>query len=167
MFVGPIPSSFMLKKNSLSLAELRWAFEKGVIGAQIVVEAAEWIAAREHGDASIAARLAELRHADLPDVKEILLAVPLDDDIDAIRRKWVWLVLSWLYENQRDDRDVFEKLDDLYADFDYPPDMAAFGPYAPAYQVKGDPAVQREQVVSAWQQYLARAAEEFGQANGS
>jgi len=101
-------------------------------------------------------------------VSEILSAVGVDDEsVDAIRRKWGWLVLSWLYENHGDDGDLFEKIDGLYADFGYPQEMAAFGPYAPAYQVTGDPALQRDQVVNEWRQYLARTGEEFGRRRAS
>jgi hypothetical protein len=168
MLVGPIPSSFIQERTSLSLAELRWAFDNGVIGAQIVVDVAKSKAAREEDDSIVVRQLAAVAHPDLPQVREILLEVPLDnEEVNAIRRKWVWLVLSWLYENQRDDADVFDKVDGLYADFGYPEEMAAFGPYAPAYQVKGDSAQVREQVVGEWRQYLTRAGEEFGRGRTS
>jgi hypothetical protein len=168
MLVGPIPSSFIIEKTSWSLPELRWAFDNGIIGAQIVVDVVTSMAARDGDDSNIVTRLAAVTHAELPEVSEILSAVPLENgEVDLIRRKWVWLVLSWLYEHHRDDDDVLEQIDGLYADFGYPPEMVAFGPYAPAYQVKGDPVAQREAVIGEWLRYLTRAGEEFEQRRSS
>jgi hypothetical protein len=167
MLVGPIPSSFIIDKTSWSLPELRWAFDNGIIGAQSVVEVAK-LMARDGDDSNLVTRLAAVTHAELPEVSEILLAVPLEDgEVDLIRRKWVWLVLSWLYEHHRDDDDVLAQIDGLYADFGYPQEMVAFGPYAPAYQVKGDPVLQREAVIREWLRYLTRAGEEFEQRRSS
>ncbi len=162
MLVGPIPSSFIMEKTSLSLPELRWAFDNGVIGGQIAVDVAKSMA--HEGDTSnLVTRLAAVTHAELPEVGEIISDVTVDDEeADASRRKWVWLVLSWLYEHHREDADVFEKVDGLYADFGYPQEMTAFGPYAPAYQAKGDPTEQRKEVVGEWRRYLSRGDETFG-----
>jgi hypothetical protein len=144
------------------LPELRWAFDNGVIGAQIVVDVATALM-HAGDDSNVVTRLASVTHADLPDVREILSNVPVDnEESDAAHHKWVWLVLSWLYEHHRDDADVFDKIDSLYADFGYPQEMLAFGPYAPAYQAKGDPKEQREEVVREWQRFVSRGEESFG-----
>jgi len=45
-----------------------------------------------------------------------------------------------VYEHHADDEDVFEKVAGLYADLGYPEAMVTFGPFAPAYQAKSDPA---------------------------
>ena len=162
MLVGPIPSSFIMERTSLSLPELRWAFDNGVVGAQIVVDVAKSMV-HEEDTSNVARRLASATHAELPEVREIISDVTVDDEeADASRRKWVWLVLSWLYEHHREDADVFEKIDGLYADFGYPQEMTAFGPYAPAYQAKGDPREQRREVVGEWGRYLSRGEESFG-----
>ena len=167
MLVGPISSSFIMDRASWSLPALRWALDNGIIGAQIVVDVARSIA-QAGDDSSIVARLAAVTHAELPEVSEILLEAPLQEgEAELIRRKWVWLVLSWLYEYHRNDGDVLVQIDALYADFGYPQEMVAFGPYAPAYQVKGDPIQQREAVMSEWLRYLTRAGEEFEQRRSS
>jgi hypothetical protein len=162
VLIGSIPSSFIVEKTTLSLPELRWAFDNGVVGAQIVVDVAK---AMKYGgdDANIVMQLVSVTHADLSEVREIISNVAVDDEVaEASRHKWVWLVLSWLYEHHREDADVFDKIDGLYADFAYPQEMAAFGPYAPAYQAKGDPTKQRKEVVGEWRRFLSRGEESFG-----
>jgi len=162
VLVGSIQSSFIGEKTSLSLPELRWAFDNGIIGAQIAVDVAKAMK-RAGDDSNVVTRLASVTHAELGEVREILSEVKVgDEEADESRRKWAWLVLSWLYEHHRDDADVLDKIDGLYADFGYPQEMAAFGPYAPAYQAKGDPTDQRKEVVGEWRRYLARGEESFG-----
>jgi hypothetical protein len=81
---------------------------------------------------------------------------------EELRPKWVWLLMSWLYEHQDEEINVFETIDRLYADLGYPPEMAPFGPYVPAYQSKGDPQEAKRQVVREWHEYLERGEKEFG-----
>jgi hypothetical protein len=84
------------------------------------------------------------------------------EDIEAIRAKWVWLVLSWVYEKHSNESSVFDIIDTLYADFGYPEEMVAFGPFAPACQAKSDPAETREEVLREWRRYLDRGEDRFG-----
>lgn len=164
--IRPIPASFVLEKTTLPLVEARWAFDNGVIGAQVVVDIAR--AMRDTGDDSpVVARLAAVRHADLPSVREILSEVMVDaEEGEQARRRWLWVVLAWLYENQREDANVLDELDGIYADLGYPEEMASFGPYAPVYQAKGDPDEQRRAVFDEWRRYLSRGEESFGRARG-
>jgi hypothetical protein len=160
--IDSISSSFLVEHTSLSLPELRWAFDNGIIGAQVVVNIVRAMKGAGDDD-TIVRRLAVVTHGDLQDVRDIISSVELDDEtVERSRHKWVWLVLSWVYERHRDDADVFEKLDGLYADLGYPEEMEAFGPYAPAYQTKGDPTDQRRQVVEEWRRFLSRGEESFG-----
>ncbi len=168
MWIGSIPSSFIEEKTSVSLPELRWAFDNGIIGSQIVVDVARSMEARDGNDANVVAQLAMVTHADLLDVGDILPKVCLDEDEEnAIRSKWAWLVLSWLYEQHRDDDDVLYRVERLYGDLRYPSEMAAFGPYAPAYQAKGDPAAMREEVVREWRRYLVEGEGTYGRPSSS
>jgi hypothetical protein len=161
MLMDPIPSSFILGKTSWSLPELQWAFENGVIGVQTVVDVASSMLA-SGSDSDQVIRLAGLTHHELPEAKEILKGNLVGEDINVIRAKWVWLVLSWVYEKHSDESSVFDTIDALYADFGYPEEMVPFGPYAPAYQAKSDPAEMREEVLREWRCYLDRGEDRFG-----
>jgi hypothetical protein len=84
----PIPASFVLEKTTLSLPELRWAFERGIIGAGFVVEAARAIPA-DDGAASLAMRLATLERAELSSVSELLATIEYaGDEEHEHHRKW-------------------------------------------------------------------------------
>jgi hypothetical protein len=156
----PIPSAFILSKASWSLPELEWAFSNGLIGAQTVVDMANSMV--EAGDDSeLVLRLAGLTQAELTEVRELLQSEASGDPHE-MRAKWVWLVLSWVYENHGVEESVFDKLDALYADLGYPEEMEPFGPYAPVYQAKGDPNEMRAAVLGEWRRYLADGERRFG-----
>jgi hypothetical protein len=157
----PLPSSFILGKTTVSLAELEWAFNYGLIGAQTVVDIATSMLAAG-AQSGVLLDLASLSHEELPQVKELLVGYSSGVDESEIRAKWLWLVLAHLYETQGTDEGVFDKLDALYADLGYPEEMVPFGPYAPAYESKDDPQRARSQVLKEWRSYLANAEKKFG-----
>jgi|SRR6478736_6685447 len=161
MIPEPMPSSFILKNAQLSLTELRWALENGLIGAQNVVDAAAWMLA-DGQDSEFLVQLAGVTHAELPDVTRMLSCVAMPErDTDA-KRKWTWLTLLWVYERCRDDERVADILGELYADLGYPEEMVSFGPYAPAYEGKRQPATVRQEILVEWRKYLKQGEELFG-----
>lgn len=161
MLVKPMPSAFLLSKTSFALPDLRWAFENGIIGAQVVVDVASAMLA-DGNESERVVQLAALTHQELPEVKQILGGCLEGADIDTIGAKWLWLTLSWVYEQEGDEDSVFDTIDELYADFGYPKEMVPFGPYAPAYQGKRDRSEVRRDVLQEWRRYLARGEERFG-----
>jgi hypothetical protein len=77
-----------------SLPELRWAFDRGIIGAGTVVEAAQAIV-NTGGD--LIAIQSCTPSGEAPPVSEPShVESPGDDDEQHTRRKWVW-PLSWIY----------------------------------------------------------------------
>ena len=92
----------------------------------------------------------------------MLAGVSMPERAADVRRKWSWILLSWAYERHRDDDDVSNLLGSLYADLGYPEEMVPFGPYAPAYQGKRDPADVRRDILGEWRQYLEQGEEMFG-----
>jgi len=110
-------------------------------------------------------QLAGLTHSELPEAKELLKGCA-GGDVEEPRAKWVWLVLSWVWERHGGDIDLFDSLDtldSLYSDL-APPEMEPFGPHAAAYQGKGDPQQAREQVLGELRKYLAEGESKFGKA---
>lgn len=69
-----IPASFILARASVSLPEMRWAFDNGLVGAQTIVDFAAAKMA-EGSDSPLFVDLAATAHEDLPGVKKILVGV--------------------------------------------------------------------------------------------
>jgi hypothetical protein len=162
--LDPISAFFLLKKTSLSLPELQWALDRGIIGAKTVVDWARSMVAEGSEDPSVR-ELAAIQDVDLASVAEMLRRVPQPNPSDdESRHKWVWLTLSWVYDRHHAEPDVFATLDALYADLGYPDEMMPFGPHAPAYQSKEDPEEIRRKLLLEWRRYLAQGQAVFGQA---
>lgn len=117
-----------------------------------------------HGSQSeVMLRLASIAKRDLREVAEVLSGTAVHDaERELSKRKLIWLALSWVRDQERDEQSAFEQIDRLYADLGYPSGMETFGPYAPAYQAKDDPVIQREAVKKEWERYLAAGDEVFG-----
>jgi hypothetical protein len=161
MLPEPISSAFLLEKTSLTMAELEWAFSNGLIGAQTVVDVAG-AALVEGVRCEMLVQLAGLTQSELTEVKD-LLAGCAGEDTEQLRAKWVWLVLSWVWEKHATDSELFEIVDSLYADFSYPAEMEPFGPYAPAYQGKTAQEA-REEARQELRKYLTQGESKFGKA---
>jgi hypothetical protein len=156
----PLSSGFILQKSAPTIADLQWALHQGVIGAQVVVDVASALAAA--GDTSEPTlALAMLTHADLPEVR-LLMNSDLDEELRVnAKAKWLWIILSWLFETERDEG-LFRELDDLYADYGYPDEMRPFGPYSPAYEGRRDPTEVRTAILGELQRYLQDGERRFG-----
>lgn len=162
MILEPLPSSFILGKTRLSLPEVRWAYENGLIGAQTVVDVAVAMLTEGLNSSELVVNLAGVGHADLPEVGELLAQVALPSDVEEIKKKWTWIVLSWAYERHHEDAEVSDVIEGLYADLGYPEELASFGPYAPAYQGKRDPVEVRRDILGQWHKYLKSGEALFG-----
>lgn len=80
-------------------------------------------------------------------------------DSEISRDKWLFVLLAWLYANRDEVDEPFAIVEQLYADFDYPPQIEAFVRYMPAKNsAAGD-----EHLLEAWKRYLdeARRAGKF------
>jgi hypothetical protein len=158
----PIPPAFLVERTAISMPELRWAFDNGIVGAQAATDIATAMLVAGSTD-PIVIELAGLSHEDLPSAKGLLERVPVPHDEEAdIKRKWVWLILLWVYERHHEESGVFQMLEGLYADLGYPEEMEAFGPYAPAHQIVDTPAGTRGALLREWRRVLASGQEEFG-----
>jgi len=51
---------------------------------------------------------------------------------DAPRRKWLYLVLAWILEHRDDYPDPLRTVEEVYADFGYPSEIASFVRYMPS-----------------------------------
>ena len=80
---------------------------------------------------------------------------------DIIKRRWLFLVLLWLYQNRDQEIALFDKLGEVYADFDYPDEISSFVPFMPP-EDGYDPtthtlAENHNRILGKWKEYLDTA----------
>lgn len=163
------PTSYILEKVHLMWAEVLWGYEHEFLNLSSVVEIAV-NSLVESSDAPLVIELAGLTEKDYWRVKEILRE--LSDDTSSPTtgyefKKWLYLVLDWIYTNLDSFADPLAKVEEVYADFNYPQEMEQFIRYMPETDSSYDPSKHTleenyQRLYQKWREYLIQAKKELG-----
>ena len=76
-------------------------------------------------------------------------------DEKSINEKWLYLILAWIFENKDSYVDPLGVVEQVYADFDYPKEVATFVRYMPTEEVPLDTKEMNEsRLYKKWEEYL-------------
>lgn len=124
---------FDREEVQLSVGDLKYGFERGWLRPWTVVELA--VLAFERGDDDpVILEIASLLPDDVGGLPDLLAQIDSADHIHDPResaRKWLYLQLKAAYENRQDLHDPLGVVEEIYADFDYPPALEGFVRYMP------------------------------------
>lgn len=74
---------------------------------------------------------------------------------EKIRERWLYLVLAWIYEHRNECSDPLQRVEEVYADFDYPERIASFVRYMPMNGPDlGNREANERRLFERWAQYL-------------
>lgn len=74
---------------------------------------------------------------------------------DEIRRKWLYLVLASIYERRHEYSDPLQRVEEVYADFGYPEQVASFVRYMPMVGPDlGSREANERRLFERWKQYI-------------
>lgn len=74
---------------------------------------------------------------------------------DEVRGKWLYLVLAWIYEHRHEYSDPLQRVEEVYADFGYPEQVASFVRYMPMVGPDlGSREANERRLFERWKQYL-------------
>lgn len=97
-------------------------------------------------------------------LRKLVSGSPEKDGVFA-QRKWLYLLLAWLFENKESVPDPLGDVETIYADFDYPPEIEGFVRYMPvtdAYDPSAHAKDENEnRLFGKWREYLVTAESEF------
>ena len=65
---------------------------------------------------------------------------------------WIYILLSWLFENKHNHIDPFEIIDEICADFEYPEELSTLIKYMPTTESS---ATSEDQLVHNWEDFLS------------
>jgi hypothetical protein len=117
----------------LSVDDLKFGFERGWLQPETVID---W-AVREvqrGDDNEVLLDVASLLRDDVDDLPGVLARLDWPDHVRDPResaRKWLYLQLKAAYERRRDLDDPLGAVEQIYADFEYPPSVESFVRYMP------------------------------------
>ncbi|EOI06925.1 hypothetical protein UAY_00267 [Enterococcus moraviensis ATCC BAA-383] len=145
---------FSQAKIKWTWQELLFGMEDKIIGREDIINYATHIL--NEGilgfDLVLKVAIADEYEDILPYIHELINLETFEGN-SIIQDKWRYVILKELH-NKKSDYDNFnEKVEEIYADFDYPEDMAGFIGYMPSIDGKS--------MEESWQEYLNKAKENF------
>jgi hypothetical protein len=94
-------------------------------------------------------------------VEQLSNAEP-QQDAGEIRDKWLYLALAWIFEHRASYPDPLQTVEEVYADFGYPPRIAGFVRYMPADEPDlGSRELNERRLHDKWRRYLDEASTEY------
>lgn len=163
-----LDSYYIYKKTPwLNWKELLYGFEHGFIDEKGVSEYACKTLTEKSSQEAI--ELASL----LPQEDYLasnLLQSLADKDLSPVTdttKPWIFLLLSFLLEHQEDYEDPLEIVEELYADFDYPEEIASLVSYMPAPEGVEGVEGSEERLFENWKMTLSAYKDLFEQQNRS
>lgn len=151
-----IPAAFVEDRTRLTWREASFGVDAQLLAENAVVDlAANRLAA---GEEPVAALVELADRSCTPWSREALDALAASEpeqSVDALRRTWLYLVLAWYFERRADFSDPLQIVEEVYADFDYPEDIAHFVRYMPSKEPSlGSVSANEARLVEHWKAWL-------------
>jgi hypothetical protein len=150
------------------MREEAWGYERQLIGWSTLVDLTVDKLVSGSNDIN-EIQLAGVRKNEASQAGELLqtLANAEPKELDSFKcRKWRFLVLAWLYDNKAQFADPLTEVELVYADFEYPHEIASFVRFMPTtdgYDPRQFSKPENEKrLFDLWQKYLTAAGLEFG-----
>lgn len=165
-----VPIEFAIKKTSIDWCDLKWGYAEGYVSWRKIVSLAE----KKSGDEPLEEEVLDLARVNNECVWKVaeqleILTERTDCRPEVSKQKWLYTVLSWLFENRAELPDPLGAVEDIYADFDYPEEIRSFVRYMPPVGQR-DPRLysleeNNEALLSNWREYLSSSG--FNRSNMS
>lgn len=157
-----IPYKFIASRTALTWQEVKFGIEKNIFHpAESIQLAAKLLISGDDDDSLI--ELAS-KAPDEPIMGELskLAKKESKQSIHQIRRKWAFLLLSWVFEHRHRYADPLELAERVYADLDHPEQVAPLVRYMPSNgATSNDTAANEAKLMENWGEYLRSEGEEF------
>ena len=151
-----------MKKTFYSWQEISFALDNKIINTEDAVHYAVFILDENILGFEIVLEITSLdADEDVFPYVETLAQLEGKQELQAIKDKWLYFILKWLYENRNRFADVLEVVEELYEAFDYPSNIASFVRYMPSEAGNlGSLELNRQRLFNNWSDYLIEFKEE-------
>lgn len=155
-----VPYGYANSKANFSWREILFGLDHNILSSYSAVEHAmeELKSTDDFSDSLV--ELASLSEGDaVRDYVEDLVSLEKDKTFEA-ETKWLYVLLSWIYENRNDFDDALQVVEQVYADFDYPQSIETFVRYMPSDEPSlGSVEKDTERLYEKWKSYLSSQCE--------
>ncbi len=163
-------AQFLLEKIPLTWTDLLWGYEKQFFGWRLPTEIANARLKTTPSFNALEFELAGVQKDQDWKVGRLLGALSKQESVpeSVSQERWLYVTLLRLYENQGSTADTLRRIEEVYADFDYPVEIISFVNFmAPTALSDGwDSSVHtvlenQNQMVKRWKDYLDRTRPRF------
>lgn len=133
MNLYPVPFYFFDKITNLSWCDIKWGYENNLITSELPIKKAESAVLTGNYKApelELSFVLPGQSDRIVLFLKELCSEPELEDD-STVKKKWLFIVLYWLWNNLDNFKDPLDEVEKIYADFDYPSEIEGFVKYMP------------------------------------
>ena len=155
-----LPSVALLQAPRPSWATLRHGLAEGWMSCATVVEIALQVMEDDPQASDDVVTLAGLTRDELDEADALVDRLRAEEQLPAEPDYWRRRALNWLYDHRDDVIDPLGVVEELYAHFGYPEDMASFVRYMPPVDwtpQPGRPAENLAHLMRAWARFNAGA----------
>jgi hypothetical protein len=158
-----MPPAFICERAHLTWREVLYGIENDLLAPGAAVDfAGDEVAAKDDSPPTLVELAGLGRDEPTRPLVEQLANTEPAQDADRIRDKWLYLVLAWIFEHRASYRDPLQTVEEVYADFGYPPHIAGFVRYMPSDEPDlGSQDVNERRLYQKWRQYLDEASAEY------
>ena len=166
----PVPYSFVRERVRLNWSEVQLGLLRGYLEPRGSIDLAVEMAGLLDKPSESISALAGISIRDPTfcqqalDIVNQLAERERETDKENREAVWLYLLLAWLYEQRDLDSDPLQLVEIVYADFDYPEEMAHFVGYMPMVGPDlGSVEANTQRAFSRWKQFVIAKEHMFAQ----
>lgn len=166
MNLYPIPADFINEKVNLSWCDIKWGYENNLLTSNTNKKAENSLLTENYTNTEL--ELSFLIPSESNDITPLLMNYVLTlkkMNMRTLVKKWLYVILSWLWANRESFEDPLDEVENIYTDFDCPAEMDSFIKYMPPTDGY-DPSLYSyaeniNRLMKNWESYLQKSAEKY------
>jgi|26BtaG_2_1085354.scaffolds.fasta_scaffold16958_2 hypothetical protein len=134
MFSLPNSSFEFLDSLSLTWNDISWSYKNNILDLEYVEHYVNNLLNSGNDtdfNLSVYLDFAEGSEYDVASRMDNLFKILSENKKDIISKRWLYIILKYIYITRNSYENPFQLIDDIYADFDYPTDIESFVSYMP------------------------------------
>ena len=158
-----IPPAFIDERAHLTWREILFGIDNELLAPGAAVDfAGDEVGAQDAPSPALAELAGVGKGEPTRTLVEQLANAEPQQNAEAIRDRWLYLVLAWIFEHRASYPDPLQTVEEVYADFGYPQRIAGFVRYMPADEPDlGSRELNERRLHEKWRRYLDEASTEY------
>lgn len=157
-----IPYSFLRPRARLTWREVMFGLDQQLLDPGAPIDNSIDRLIEEDDPSSELVELASMNRGE--DTRQLVAALSqseADQSEGMIRSKWLYLVLAWFFEQREQLRDALQAVEEVYADFGYPQELAGFVRYMPSADQNLGQQQNEARLFQKWKAYLEGESKKY------